>query len=202
MSSKLLVFLCMVLVSLAIILQGTCAARDLTHTMHDSGTGGFQASCNSASGCPYGSRTTRAAGRPEAAHGRDERIDHRARRVLVGWLPAQRDHQIRCHGTAPKLLVLPCHALHCMAGTARWRGRPKDGERAGGNLSSPPRATSHGSTHHTCGGGGWWMVKGLAATDGEVRERDWKRRGTGGWHTAAERDIFAKSSRTIPRTAG
>nr|TKW21292.1 hypothetical protein SEVIR_4G168500v2 [Setaria viridis] len=84
--------------------------------MHDSGTGGFQASCNSASGCPYGSRTTRAAGRPEAAHGRDERIDHRARRVLVGWLPAQRDHQIRCHGTAPKLLVLPCHALHCVRG--------------------------------------------------------------------------------------
>ena len=33
MSSQL-VFLCMVLVSLAIILQGVSAARDLTHTMH------------------------------------------------------------------------------------------------------------------------------------------------------------------------
>nr|TKW30514.1 hypothetical protein SEVIR_2G043300v2 [Setaria viridis] len=55
------------------------------------------------------------------------------------------------------------------------------------------------------------------AADGEVRERDWRRRGmggwhtnaerdrsrrgTGGWHTAAERDFFAQSSRTIPRTA-
>ncbi|RLM42313.1 hypothetical protein C2845_PMPSC056056 [Panicum miliaceum] len=44
MSSQLLVLLCMVLVSLAIILQGACAARDLTHTMHASnyrgGSGG------------------------------------------------------------------------------------------------------------------------------------------------------------------
>ncbi|RLM55917.1 hypothetical protein C2845_PM10G09070 [Panicum miliaceum] len=36
MSSQLLVLLCMLLVSLAIILQGACAARDLTHTMHAS----------------------------------------------------------------------------------------------------------------------------------------------------------------------
>ncbi|KAG2611106.1 hypothetical protein PVAP13_4KG140800 [Panicum virgatum] len=45
MSSQLLVFLCMVLVSLAIILQGVSAARDLTHTMHVSnyrgGYGGY-----------------------------------------------------------------------------------------------------------------------------------------------------------------
>ncbi|RLM48544.1 hypothetical protein C2845_PMPSC055888 [Panicum miliaceum] len=47
MSSQLLVLLCMVLVSLAIILQGACAARDLTHTMHASnyrggnGRGGY-----------------------------------------------------------------------------------------------------------------------------------------------------------------
>ncbi|KAG2605670.1 hypothetical protein PVAP13_4NG084900 [Panicum virgatum] len=41
MSSQLLVFLCMVLVSLAIILQGVSAARDLTHTMHAS-YGGYR----------------------------------------------------------------------------------------------------------------------------------------------------------------
>ncbi|RCV21498.1 hypothetical protein SETIT_4G144200v2 [Setaria italica] len=44
MSSKLLVLLCMVLVSLAIILQGASAARDLTHTRHASrgrGLGGY-----------------------------------------------------------------------------------------------------------------------------------------------------------------
>ncbi|PAN24674.1 hypothetical protein PAHAL_4G243800 [Panicum hallii] len=40
MSSQLLVLLCMVLVSLAIILQGACAARDLTHTMRASNYGG------------------------------------------------------------------------------------------------------------------------------------------------------------------
>ncbi|TKW01450.1 hypothetical protein SEVIR_8G181500v4 [Setaria viridis] len=44
MYSKLLVMLCMILVSLAIILQGASAARDLTHTVHAShgrGLGGY-----------------------------------------------------------------------------------------------------------------------------------------------------------------
>nr|TKW21290.1 hypothetical protein SEVIR_4G168700v2 [Setaria viridis] len=44
MYSKLLVLLCMILVSLAIILQGASAARDLTHTVHASrgrGLGGY-----------------------------------------------------------------------------------------------------------------------------------------------------------------